>query len=375
MSFSLKLGTVLKFSFSVLFLSNTLASTPMVMEWKIPERPAKSSALPIPLESAPWGILALPMVEGYAYNFEVDWGDGSPKVQIDAFDDPDRLHLYAKSGRYTVTLSGTFEALQGICLQNGQAQLLNVEDLGQTGLTSLRGAFAHCDRLASVKVSDGDYLANVTDMSFMFSTTTLANPETGNWNTSSVTSMNSMFYGAIAANPDVSGWETSSVTDMGSMFYGALSAEPDVSQWKTLSVTNMERLFYFINIDADPDVSKWVTSSVTNMAGMFAYTSSANPDVSNWDTSLVTDMAGMFAFTVSADPDVSNWDTSAVTDMTAMFAYSLSANPDVGSWRLPSLEKAPGIFYKAISADPDISDWDAPLLKNSAGLFKRKPKL
>ena len=374
MSFLRKLGTVLKFSLGILFLSSTQAFAPMIMEWKIPEKPDQSLALPIPKQSAPWGILAIPMVEGYAYDFEVDWGDGSPKVQIDAFDDPDRIHLYAKSGRYTVTLSGKFEALQGTCLQNGQARLLKVEDLGNTGLTSLRGAFTHCDRLASVKISDGDYLAGVTDMSFMFSTTTLANPETGNWNTSSVTSMTSMFYGAIAANPDVSGWDTSSVTDMGSMFYGALSAEPDVSQWKTLSVTNMQRLFYFINTHANPDVSGWETSSVTNMAGMFAYTSSANPDVSNWDTSSVTDMSGMFAFTVSADPEVSNWDTSSVTDMTAMFAYSLSASPDVSKWRLPSLENASGIFYKAISADPDISDWETPLLK-SIGILKRKPNL
>ncbi len=359
---------------AAVYFSNTFASVPMVMEWKIPEKPNQSLELPIPKQIAPWGILTIPMVEGYAYDFEVDWGDGSPKVHIDTFDDPDRLHLYANSGRYIVTIKGQFEALQGICLQNGENQLLKVEDLGHTNLTSLRGAFAHCDRLTTVKVSDGDYLGGVTDMSFMFSSTTLVDPETGHWNTSSVTSMASMFYGAINANPDVSNWDTSSVTDMESMFYGALSANPDVSRWKTSSVTNMARLFYFINTNADPDVSQWETASATNMSNMFAYTSSADPDVSNWDTSSVTDMSGMFAFSVSANPDVSNWNTSSVTDMTAMFAYSLSANPDVSKWRLPSLENAWGVFYKAISADPDISDWETPLLK-SIGLIKRKPKL
>ncbi len=372
----------LYFFLTMTFIANAWATVPatppvptfpMVTEWMVLPRPEISQETPTEEEGENWGVLSLPLGEDYEYDFMVDWGDGSPQAHVSAFDDLDRFHTYASPGRYTVTLTGKAESWQGACFRNQSVALLRVEDLGDMGWKDFSGAFLHCKHLTSVAVSDGDFLASVTNMSFMFSSTILAKPQTRNWNTSKVRKMEGMFYGAISANPDTALWDTSAVTSMKGMFYAAAAAEPVVSLWDVSSVTDMERMFFFSN--ADPKVSLWKTLKVRNMAGMFAYTTNANPDVSGWDTSNVIDMAGMFAYTVAANPDVSAWDVSQVVDMTAMFAHSLSARPAVRGWRPLALEQASGIFYKAISADPDTSQWETPLLKKSVGLLRGRPML
>ena len=283
--------------------------TPMVTEWSIP-RDQKT--------------LTLPLVEGYNYNFSVSWGDGTDASEVTSFDDPDRVHTYREGGRYTVVIVGTLEAWgQGeAALWPNASHLIGVKNLGNMGWKNLSRAFYKCQNLRHVAVSNGDYLSEVTDMSWMFFAAENAKPQTGNWDTSSVVDMGFMFDVAHAAEPDVRKWDTSSVQDMQSMFANTTLANPDVGRWDTSSVTNMRAMFAYAK-KADPNVRRWDTSLVTDMAYMFSNTDSANPNVRNWDVSRVTDISYIFFHAAVARPDISRWAVRPDADITNMFEGSL----------------------------------------------------
>ena len=121
--------------------------------------------------------ITLPLVEGFTYDFEADWGDGGSRVRITSFDDPDRTHTYERSDVYTATFTGKMEAWgekigtsppETFVATNDQHQLIYVKDLGDMDWKSLAGAFANCTSLIFVSASDGSFLSEVVDMSFTF---------------------------------------------------------------------------------------------------------------------------------------------------------------------------------------------------------------
>ena len=221
--------------------------------------------------------LELPLKEGFVYDFQVDWGDGSTGT-VTSYDDPDRVHAYASAGDYTVTISGVFEAFGAFDSETPyKEQIQSVSHLGTLEWKDLSHAFSHALNLTTV--SGGD-VSQVTDMRYMF-------------------------YGASKARPDVSSWDVSSVTDMSYMFSDVKGATLDVSDWDTSEVTNMIGMFSFSTLSS-LDVSGWDTSEVTNMRGMFADSDVSGLDVSSWDVSSVTDMSYMFQL-AGFVPDVSSW--------------------------------------------------------------------
>ena len=237
------------------------------------------------------------------------------------------------SGAETITLpsSGIYDleikakevnGFNRIAFDNG-GDRLKITDIKQWGTivwSSFNAAFYNCSNML-VTATDVPNLSSVTDMSSVFQSATIANPDTSNWNVSGVTNMDSMFRDASSTNPDVSNWDVSNVTDMVAMFFGATIASPDTSNWDVSSVTNMVGMFAFTS-SANPDTSNWDVSSVTTMGFIFRSASSANPDTSNWDVSSVTNMRAMFQDASSANPDTSNWDVSNVTDMIRVFLDS-----------------------------------------------------
>ena len=53
--------------------------------------------------------ITLPLVAGYNYDCVIDWGDGSAKSVVTAFDDVNRIHTYSVAGKYKVEITGTCE--------------------------------------------------------------------------------------------------------------------------------------------------------------------------------------------------------------------------------------------------------------------------
>lgn len=246
-------------------------------------------------------ILFLP--GGTAFDFYVDWGDGTPpthaKSKSRSLREKTVKHRYKSTGSHTVTINGDAEAMRFFGPGLGETCVLTeVLQLGDLGWRSMAYMFATCADLRGVKGGD---VSGVTDMRKMFAGARVAAPETSRWDLSSVQDMSGMFLHASAADPDTSNWDVSSVTDMKLMF------------------SSTER--------ATPDTSNWDVSSVTDMSGMFMYAFSADPDTSNWDVSSVLRMAFMFAEALEADPDTRGWDVSGVEDnMEHMFLRSPEAS-------------------------------------------------
>ncbi len=288
--------------------------------------------------STPDEVITLPLVSGFNYDIQVDWGDGSEISEITSWNDPLIDHTYALAGFYTITISGLAEAWS-FNNAGSKNKIISVTELGDLGWISFAGAFLGCANLTTVA---GGNTSQVTNMSLMFSSAVKATPDTSNWDTGNVTTMAQMFRGATLANPDVSRWNTSKVTDMGSMFRFT-SANPNVANWDTSSVLYMNEMFIY-NGTANPDVSRWDTSSVLSTFGMFRDAPSAYPDVSAWDLSSATNIQQMFLRT-NSNPDVSAWDTSSIVNMGNLFQEAPNANPDMSGWSFVSVTNMAYMFH------------------------------
>lgn len=283
--------------------------------------------------------LVLPLPEGFAYRFKVDWGDGS-EGQVNSYNATEARHVYEDGGTYVVAISGLLEAWSFWRISDSRDSLLAVRNLGDVGWKSLFGAFASCSNLTTVV---GGNLAAVTDMG-------------------------SMFDDALQALPDGRDWDTAKVIDMSYMFAGAREAQPQVAAWNTAAVRDMNRMFAEAVV-ANPEVGSWDTSSVVRMAGMFYGADAAQPDTGTWNTSSVTDMSDMFNNAILADPDVSCWNTANVTDMSNMFYGALAADPDVSCWEMARVTSMKNMFRDAVAAVPDMSEWSIPAVTTMEGMF------
>ena len=202
-------------------------------------------------------------------NFTVDWGDDTVETVTTA----SPSHVYAVADDYTVTITGSCSAWA----QDGAGDRLKIIDVtqwGDVGFTDLSGAFNGCSNL-TISANDAGAFGSVTNMSAMFLSATIANPNVSGWDVNSVTNFGNMFRSAAAAAPDVSAWDVSSATSMASMFRSAVTANPNVSSWDVSSVTLMNSIFQSATA-ANPNVSSWDVSSVTDMTSMFAISAFSN---------------------------------------------------------------------------------------------------
>ncbi len=181
--------------------------------------------------------------------------------------------------------------------------------------------FYEMNELITLDLANVD-TSKVTDMSGMFTGTSLSNIDLSDFDTSRVTNMSSMFTRCMKlSNIDLSNFDTSKVTNMSGMFLGCMNlSNIDLSSFNTSQVTNMIGMFLGCIKLSNIDLSNFDTSKVTNMSSMFfGCMNLTNIDLSNFDTSKVTDMSSMFAGTSLTNIDLSHFDTSQVTNMSGMF--------------------------------------------------------
>ena len=222
--------------------------------------------------------ITLPLKSGAIYNFTVDWGDFSSST-VTSWDDLDKTHTYATAGTYTVTISGRLDHWY-FANTGDKDKLLEVADLGATGMKSLWNAFYGCSNLHSI--SGGD-ISNVTSMPSAFrETISLTNLDLSSWDTSKVTNFHSAFRRTGLQSIDFSLFSTSSALNMELVFTNSDSLTSlDLSNFDTSKVTNMSYLFADMDSLQSVNLSSFNTSNVTEFKQTFDFYDSANDSPSS----------------------------------------------------------------------------------------------
>ncbi|NRA81922.1 MAG: DUF5011 domain-containing protein, partial [Pseudoalteromonas sp.] len=156
----------------------------------------------------------------YTYNFDVDWGDGTPVENYQAV--YFASHTYINPGTYTVTINGALPRilmnLKGF--DNNNLKLININQWGDIAWENMSYAFYQCVNATSDAIDTPD-LRLVNNMKRMFEEAVNFNADISHWDVSSVMDLDKMFNGASAFNQDLSLWDISSVDDMIEMFWGS----------------------------------------------------------------------------------------------------------------------------------------------------------
>ena len=192
--------------------------------------------------------------------------------------------------------------------------------------TSLFKFFRNLTHLETITGLEYLNTANVTDMSYMFSSC------------SSLTSL------------DVTHFNTANVTNMIYMFYSCSSLTSlDVTHFNTANVTNMNKMFSNCSALTSLDVTNFNTANVTDMSYMFFSCSELTSlDVTNFNTANVTNMSSMFSNCLSLTSlYLTNFNTEKVTNMSSMFFSCLSLTTIYASSKFvtPHVTNSSKMFY------------------------------
>ncbi len=210
----------------------------------------------------------LPLVNGGTYDFNVDWGDGTPQDRITVWNQAHATHTYSSIGTYTIRIVGT---INGFRFNNtgDRLKLLEISKFGPLRLGNAGYYFYGASNL-TITATDVLDLNGTTNLSEMFrdcsSLTTV--PSMNSWDVSNVTNMNGTFYSVTNFNQPIGSWNVSNVTNMQSMFYGATNFNQPIGSWNVSNVTNMQSMFYGATNFNQP-IGSWNVSNVTNMTSMF----------------------------------------------------------------------------------------------------------
>ena len=259
--------------------------------------------------------IMIPTNAEYAYDYTVDWGDGSKDEHVDG----NITHIYAVTGNHQVKISGQFPAIAFADLNasmDNSKQIRLIAQWGGNPWQSFENAFVGCLYLEA-NTTDKPDLSNVKNLKYMFAITAF-NQDISDWNVSSVTDMRGMFAYSLF-NQDISSWDVSNVTNMAEMFWGSLFDQP-IGSWDVSSVTKMYKMFSYSTFNQD--IAQWDVSNVLDMGRMFEVNEHFNQTIVSWDVSHVIYMDYMFAGDSSTytvfNQDISQWDVSSVTDMSEM---------------------------------------------------------
>ena len=79
------------------------------------------------------GSHTIPTVNGYTYNFVVNWGDGNSN-SVTSYN-VGNSHTYSGSGTYTITITGTCQYLE-FYSTTAATQIIRITSFGKVGITN-----------------------------------------------------------------------------------------------------------------------------------------------------------------------------------------------------------------------------------------------
>jgi surface protein len=378
-------------------------TTPFISTWKTDNTSTGSSNS---------NQVRLPLMPNGAYNFLVNWGDGSINT-IAAWDQPEATHTYAAVGTYTISITGyingwSFAAISPATGATGdRLKLLTITQWGCLQFNSIitdslinSGAFYNCTNLTLLTVSDTpNFKGSTSTFNFFRGCTALTlinninkwdvsgityfrstfrecnnfNDNVGNWNTGNATNTSLMFYGSTGptiagkftngGSSSIGNWNTSNVTDMNSMFTYQPSFNQNIGAWDVSKVTNMTFMFYgctvapygtFDNAGSN-SIGSWNTGNVTNMAQVFQNQPAFNRNIGGWNTSKVTTMVGMFLM--------------PATSVVGLGVFNNDGSSSINNWDTSNVTNMSSMFCGQQFFNQPIGNWNTVKVTNMSVMF------
>ena len=369
--------------------------------------------------------ITLPLVDGYNYDFTVDWGDESPISKITSYDAPEITHTYEDPGDYNLVIEGTLEAWS-FNNTGDKDKILSVESFGDLGYKNLSGAFHGCANLSSF---EGGIISDVTDMSGMFSSATNANPDVSGWDMSKVTDMTNMFnasglstenYDAFLINlADNNALVENVILGATGIYYSSDAAKTarDTLRGRGWTITDGgDYAVLFRSTWRVPTNDRTITlplvsgynynftvdwgdgSPISEITAYDDLDKTHNYENEGDYNLLIAGLLEAWSFKNTGDKDkilsVENFGdlgyknlsgafqgcsnlgafeggvTSSVTDMNSIFRGANNANPNVRNWDVSKVTDMSSMFHDATNADPDVSEWVVFEVTNMAFMFQ-----
>jgi hypothetical protein len=257
--------------------------------------------------------VVLPLLSGGTYSGTIDWGDGSTSALSYA----NRTHVYASSGIYNVTISGT---IRGFQFNNGgdKAKITDISNWGTLDITTNR-AFYGCSNL-DVSATDAPIISTNNISQCFRACSSLTTPNFSNWDVSVVQFFSGMFQLCTNFNGNVSTWNVSSGTDFSTMFRGCIVFNSDITAWNLASATSVGSAFASTGMFEgcfafNQDISGWSFPSLTSLQRIFFDCKSFDQPIQNWDFSNIVIVNNMLNNADAFDQDISGISVSQMTNM------------------------------------------------------------
>ncbi|MEW7278287.1 BspA family leucine-rich repeat surface protein [Aquimarina sp. 2201CG1-2-11] len=242
--------------------------------------------------------IRIPTVSSVAYNFSVDWGDGTISRNLTSTVN----HEYAAAGTYTVKIYGDFPQPYFDNASQAKPRLQTIEQWGTQQWVSMVSGFEDCPNL-KLNADDVPDLSQLTSLEDMFSKCTNfedLKDMMQYWDVSTITTMRNMFSSTRTFNENIGSWNVGNVENFSGMFNGNTVFNQDISNW---------------------NIGEFVSGDV-NMAFMFLFARSFNQPLNKWDVSKVDRFDFTFSGAVKFNQDLSGWDISSANTMSNMLDSS-----------------------------------------------------
>lgn len=187
------------------------------------------------------------------------------------------------------------------------ASCLAVESLDVSGfdtrdVTDMSAMFSACYKLSTLDLSNFE-TDNVTDMSYMFGSSGFTDLDVSSFYTYYVTTMEGMFSGCnLLTSLNLGYLNTRNVTNMSYMFSSTALSSIDLSSFYTEGVTTMSSMFQMCENLTSLDLSSFDTENVTDMQKMFYGCNALETiviDEDYWNTTYLSNSTNMFSSCLS----------------------------------------------------------------------------
>lgn len=246
----------------------TVLSNPLVMLWNVPA-----------------SSVTIPHLNGYNYDYYIDWGDGSVVEHITTYDEVS--HTYSNSGLIEIRIAGICET---IYMNNTATEKTYVSSITHWGNTSLKIVnFFGCSNLATLPsgVTEEGKLTEVETFYQSFrncsSLTTISNGLfSGN---TTVTTFASCFNGC-----------TSLITIPSNLFSGCISVITFSDTFRNVPITSISSGLFDDSIDVTNFQSTFYNTNITSIpSGLFDNNTDVNSFQSTFYSTNITSIpSGLF---------------------------------------------------------------------------------